>query len=125
DLFRFKGVLSIKGMPNKFVFQGVHMLFDGGFTSSWKPGEKRENRMTFIGKKLPWDDMKKKFMGCVVEGELRSKIGDAVECHLEDGYVQGTVAKQWEEGNPYRIKLVNGGEVWAPIDADEFIRAAK
>ena len=26
DLFRYKGILSVKGMDNKFVFQGVHML---------------------------------------------------------------------------------------------------
>ena len=28
DIFRMKGILSIKGEPNRFVFQGVHMLFD-------------------------------------------------------------------------------------------------
>ena len=27
DIFRMKGILSIKGEPNRFVFQGVHMLF--------------------------------------------------------------------------------------------------
>lgn len=27
DLFRYKGVLSIKGLNQKFLFQGVHMLF--------------------------------------------------------------------------------------------------
>ncbi len=27
DLFRYKGVLSIKGLDQKFLFQGVHMLF--------------------------------------------------------------------------------------------------
>src|SRR5262249_3777344 len=29
DIFRMKGILSIKNDPNRFVFQGVHMLFDG------------------------------------------------------------------------------------------------
>ncbi len=29
DIFRMKGVLSLKGEENRFVFQGVHMLFDG------------------------------------------------------------------------------------------------
>lgn len=27
DLFRYKGVLSVKGLDQKFLFQGVHMLF--------------------------------------------------------------------------------------------------
>ncbi len=35
DIFRMKGVLSIKGVPNKFVFQGVHMLFDGKEDKPW------------------------------------------------------------------------------------------
>ncbi len=29
DIFRMKGVLSLRGQPERFVFQGVHMLFDG------------------------------------------------------------------------------------------------
>ena len=29
DIYRMKGVLAIAGMAQKFVFQGVHMLFDG------------------------------------------------------------------------------------------------
>ena len=42
DLFRYKGVLSVKGMDEKFVFQGVHMLFSGDFSEDiglWKEGE--------------------------------------------------------------------------------------
>merc|ERR1712139_66555 len=45
DLFRYKGVLSVAGMNKKFVFQGVGMLFSGGFVDAvWGPEEKRENR---------------------------------------------------------------------------------
>ena len=47
DLFRYKGVLAVKGMDQKFVFQGVHMLFGGGFSSEvapWKEGETRDKR---------------------------------------------------------------------------------
>ena len=32
DLFRYKGVLAVKGMDEKYVFQGVHMLFGGNFS---------------------------------------------------------------------------------------------
>ena len=31
NLYRYKGVISVKGMNNRFVFQGVHMLFGGDF----------------------------------------------------------------------------------------------
>ena len=27
DLFRYKGILAVKGLAHKFVFQGVHMIF--------------------------------------------------------------------------------------------------
>jgi len=29
DIFRMKGIVNIAGEDNRFVFQGVHMLFDG------------------------------------------------------------------------------------------------
>lgn len=32
NLFRYKGVLAVRGMKKKFVFQGVHMIFSGGFS---------------------------------------------------------------------------------------------
>ena len=32
NLFRYKGVLAVKGIDEKYVFQGVHMLFGGDFT---------------------------------------------------------------------------------------------
>ena len=34
NLFRYKGVLSVAGMDEKFVFQGVGMLFSGGFINA-------------------------------------------------------------------------------------------
>merc|ERR1712173_183541 len=39
NLFRYKGVLAVKGMKKKFVFQGVHMLFAGGFSDEVKWAE--------------------------------------------------------------------------------------
>merc|ERR1719320_2333809 len=33
DLFRYKGVIAVKGREKKFVFQGVHMLFGGDFAA--------------------------------------------------------------------------------------------
>ena len=51
DIFRMKGILSIKGQPNRFVFQGVHMLFDGYPEKPWGD-RKRENNLIFIGRNL-------------------------------------------------------------------------
>jgi G3E family GTPase len=51
DIFRMKGVLSIQGEPNRVVFQGVHMLFDGKPGLPWG-NEPRQNAMIFIGRNL-------------------------------------------------------------------------
>merc|ERR1719230_2422214 len=52
DLFRSKGVLAVKGMNEKFVFQAIHMLFAGSPQKPWEAGEERECKMVFIGKNL-------------------------------------------------------------------------
>ena len=39
DIFRMKGVLSFKGEDERYVFQGVHMLFDGRMDRPWREGE--------------------------------------------------------------------------------------
>merc|ERR1711912_625 len=52
DLFRSKGVLAVKGMKEKFVFQAIHMLFANSQEGAWKPDEERRCKMVFIGKNL-------------------------------------------------------------------------
>jgi len=66
ELYRYKGVLPIKGMPNKFVFQGVHMLMGGDKGRAWKPQEARESRLVFIGRDLPRDTIEKGLQQCLV-----------------------------------------------------------
>lgn len=51
DIFRIKGIVAIKDEPNRFVFQGVHMLFDAKEAKPWGD-EKPFNRMVFIGRNL-------------------------------------------------------------------------
>lgn len=53
QLLRYKGILNIAGDDHKTVFQGVHMLMGGEKGGAWKPTEKRESVMVFIGKELP------------------------------------------------------------------------
>jgi G3E family GTPase len=55
DLLRYKGVLWMKGKPNRVVFQGVHMMMGGDMGKPWAKGEKKSSTMVFIGKKLPKD----------------------------------------------------------------------
>lgn len=64
DIFRMKGILSIKDMAERFVFQGVHMLFDGHPDRPWKPGE-RHNQLIFIGRNLDREKLNEGFRSCL------------------------------------------------------------
>ena len=67
EIFRMKGILNINGSENRFVFQGVHMLFDGQPDRAWRADETRVNKMIFIGRNLDRDDLNSRFRACLVE----------------------------------------------------------
>lgn len=126
NLYRYKGVISVKGMDQKFVFQGVGMLFSGGFDETkWKKNETRESKFVFIGKNLDTDFYRKGFMACC-DVKLRFAVGTVVEANIGT-FTKGKVIKQWDEGNAYRVEIsdANKTNVWAPIDVDEYIRLPK
>ena len=121
--YRYKGVMSVKGMHEKFVFQGVGMLFSGGFTGArWKRHESRESRFVFIGKHLDKDALIDGFIDCKA-GDLRFKVGDRVEANVGT-FTPGRVVQLWDEGNAYRVELDDKERtnVFAPIDEDVYIR---
>jgi len=64
DIFRMKGVLSIKGEDRRFVFQGVHMLFDGRPERPWG-NETRRNTLIFIGRNLDRAELNQSFRDCL------------------------------------------------------------
>ncbi|MGA4508474.1 CobW family GTP-binding protein [Propionibacteriaceae bacterium G1746] len=66
DIFRSKGILNINGMDNQYVFQAVHMLFDGDEGRPWVEGEPRVNRMVFIGRNLDRDELTEEFNACLI-----------------------------------------------------------
>jgi G3E family GTPase len=65
SILRCKGILSFKDDPERFVFQGVHMILDGDHQRPWKDGEARSSRIVFIGRNLPEDKIRKGFESCV------------------------------------------------------------
>jgi G3E family GTPase len=72
DLFRSKGVLNVAGSDARYIFQGVHMLMgisssDDGVGRGWKEGEKRTNRLIFIGRNLNREEIISKFQACVAK----------------------------------------------------------
>jgi G3E family GTPase len=65
SILRCKGILNFKDDPDRFVFQGVHMILDGDHQRPWKDGEKRDSRMVFIGRNLPEEKIRKGFESCI------------------------------------------------------------
>ena len=66
DIFRMKGILSLENEPQRFVFQGVHMLFDGQHGSEWDTNESRDNQLIFIGRDLDRQSLQDGFRQCLI-----------------------------------------------------------
>ena len=65
DIFRMKGFISVAGESQRFVFQGVHMLFDGQPDREWGD-DPRRNQLVFIGRNLDEQDMREGFAQCLI-----------------------------------------------------------
>ena len=53
-MLRYKGVLNMKGIDRKVVFQGVHQLMGSDLAAPWG-NEPRQSKLVFIGIDLPRD----------------------------------------------------------------------
>jgi len=143
DIFRMKGILALQGAPQKFVYQGVHMVFNGAYGDEWAEGEARTNKLVFIGKHLDADALRAEFSACLYTPEMEAKklaalrfqIGDEVQCILvgpdyasEPTWRKGKVVARMhrEEGlagvAPYRVQLDDGRFIVAPLDTDMVIK---
>ena len=68
DIYRMKGVLSMTGCADRYVYQGVHMLFTGEVLTPWGDAP-RINRLIFIGKNLNREELEKGFEMCLDTSE--------------------------------------------------------
>jgi len=147
DVFRSKGIFSIIGSDEKYVFQAVHMLMDMGSSSKmginlkpWQEGEKRINKMCFIGRNLDRKELVDGLSACVSDGKppapgeppkvaLRFEVGTRVKC-MVGSWSNGVIVKQWyrepfwETGRfaPYQVQLDSGDLIYVPQDARALIR---
>ena len=64
DIFRMKGLLSLKDEDRRYVFHGVHMMFDGKLERPWG-STPRHNSLVFIGRKLDRQEIEAGFESCV------------------------------------------------------------
>ena len=148
DLYRSKGIISILGSDQKYVFQAVHMMMNLESSSNlgmehkpWPKEGKRINKFCFIGKNLDKDQMIKDIKECIFDGkipdpgpvpdeDLDFKVGDIVICNSHEGWVNGIISKVWyreelwETGRyvPYQVILENRTMMLIPRDSRIFIR---
>ena len=64
DIFRMKGILNFKDMDTRYVFQGVHMLFDGRPDRPWG-NQTRRSSLIFIGRNLDRESLNAEFEACL------------------------------------------------------------
>merc|ERR1711937_86727 len=142
DIYRMKGVLAIAHARQKFVYQAVHMIFNGTFQDDevWGENEERESKLVFIGKNLDKEQLKVGFAACVVTPYqqekkrklLRFAVGDTVECKVGGAWKRGEVkALMYRDDTmpqgivpPYQVELDKGGRIYAPHDDNDIIRRA-
>jgi G3E family GTPase len=71
EVFRAKGVLSIRNVPERMVFQGVHGIFRLTLGRLWE-AEERGSQVVFIGRNLQRED--------ILAGLEECKVRDAAAC---------------------------------------------
>ncbi len=64
NILRSKGILSVTGAVQRYVFQAVHMIADSTWGQKWTEGEKRVSKLVFIGRHLDPAQLKAGFEGC-------------------------------------------------------------
>jgi G3E family GTPase len=65
DILRCKGILDLKNSPNRFVFQGVHMLMEGDAGKPWQENDTRESKFVLIGRNLDEAELRTGFEACL------------------------------------------------------------
>jgi G3E family GTPase len=64
DILRMKGILNLRGEPRRYVFHGVHMIFEGQLERPW--GEQpRRNSLVFIGRGLDRHELEAGLESCL------------------------------------------------------------
>ena len=67
DTFRYKGILNIKNVKERVIFQGIHMLFECTPDREWRADETRKSEIVIIGRNLDADWFHNKFQACIEE----------------------------------------------------------
>lgn len=66
-LLRYKGILDIAGMDERFVFQGLHMQFSNKKDRRWTDSEPRNSEVVIIGKNIDYETFQENFSKTVAD----------------------------------------------------------
>src|SRR3546814_17915107 len=78
DLMRYKGILYMKGINRRMLFQGVHMMMGAEPGKPWTAAEKPSTKMVFIGRKLPQEIFTRGLEQCLAGRSEERRVG--TEC---------------------------------------------
>lgn len=67
DLYRYKGILYIEGIPQRMLLQGVHQMVGTEPGGAWRDDETPCSKIVFIGHKLPQEVFSKGLEQCLVQ----------------------------------------------------------
>ncbi len=65
SILRTKGILNMARADQRYVFQAVHMVSEGGFAGPWPSKDNRRSRLVFIGRDLDEEMLKRGFESCI------------------------------------------------------------
>ena len=78
-MMRMKGILNLRRDPDQFVFQGVHLLFEGRPGRPWAQDEQRLNRLVFIGRDLDREKITQGFLSCMTNDSDGAAASEEVD----------------------------------------------
>lgn len=73
DIYRMKGVIAVAKAEKRYVYQAVHMIFNGIYEEPWGADEIRQSKLVFIGKNLDKAALTDSFKACLATAERHEK----------------------------------------------------
>lgn len=96
DIYRSKGIISFLDSDDRIVFQGVHMMLNVSGSSDrssgltkWAKGEKRINKLCFIGRNLNRKELTEGVQACIFDGKFPDP-GDPLLLHFDSRLARGS-----------------------------------
>jgi len=113
-IYRFKGIVNVHNEDKRLAFHGVHSCFDCDFLSEWKADEKRTSKVVFIGRDLPFEELRKTWEQCRIDAveKYQPKEDDSEIPAKSQMHVQAQVMNAQAQMQPGVEGPVGGRSLW-------------